>query len=72
VVEPTAGELYLNQESAYAVVTEAGETMTRQRSGMSHSEAMTLAEHLRRRGEVAIVMHVIGAKSYEVDRYPAR
>ena len=61
-----------NQESAYAVVTALGAIEKTERSGLSHVAAMRLAEELRRDGKVAIVMHVVGGKSYEVDRYPAR
>jgi hypothetical protein len=58
----------------YSVVTTRGEgeAQTLQRSGMSHPDAMILAEELRRDGTVAIVLHVMGEKSYEVDCYPAR
>lgn len=58
--------------TTYSVVTARGEIKTLRRSGMSHGEAMILAEQFRRDGAVAIVMHVVGDKSYEVDRYPAR
>jgi hypothetical protein len=59
---------------SYSVVTTRGEgeTQTLQRSGMSHVDAMILAEELRRDGAEAIVMHIIGDKSYEVDCYPVR
>jgi hypothetical protein len=71
-----AGDLWHDEEHAYAVVTARGgrglERPERSRSGLSHVEAMTLAEELQREGEVVTVMHVIGSKSYEVDRYPAR
>ncbi|HTQ41984.1 MAG TPA: hypothetical protein VMI75_04440 [Polyangiaceae bacterium] len=58
--------------TTYSVVTARGEIETLRRSDMSHVEAMILAEELRRDGAVAIVMHVIGDRSYEVDRYPVR
>ena len=59
---------------SYSVVTTRGEgeAQTLQRSGMSHVDAMILAEELRRDGAVVVVMHVVDDKSYEVDRYPAR
>jgi len=58
----------------YSVVTRRGEgeARTLKRSGMSHGDAMILAEQLRRDGAIAIIVHVIGDKSYEVDHYPAR
>jgi hypothetical protein len=40
--------------------------------GLSHSEAMAVAERMQRMGKTARVMHLVGAKSYEVDRYPPR
>ena len=64
--------LWLDEEHAYAVVTADGATQRPERSGLSHAQAMSLADKLRRDGHVVIVMHVIGDKSYEVDRYPAR
>jgi hypothetical protein len=42
------------------------------RSGLSHPEAMADAETFQRAGKTARVMHVLGSKSYEVDRYPPR
>jgi hypothetical protein len=65
-------------EGTYAVVTALGPIVSGARAtqpgrnGMSHAQAMRLAEELRQSGEVATVMHVVGGKSYEVDRYPAR
>jgi hypothetical protein len=41
-------------------------------SGLSHAAAMALAERLFREGKVARVMHQVGDRSVEVDRYPAR
>jgi hypothetical protein len=64
--------LWLDEEHAYAVAMDDGAIRRPERSGLSHAHAMLLAEELRRAGKVAIVMHVIGNKSYEVDRYPAR
>jgi hypothetical protein len=61
-----------HQGRAYAVLTADGVTGRPEWMGLSHSEAMTLAEKLRRDGNVARVMHVVGDRSYEVDRYPAR
>jgi hypothetical protein len=40
--------------------------------GLSHAQAMTVAERLHRAGGIAHVMHIVGATSYEVDRYPPR
>ena len=57
---------------AYAVFTARGAIEKSERSGLSHAEAMTLAEQLMRDGKTATVRHVIGDTSYEVDRYPAR
>ena len=60
-------------EGAYTVVTaDAGGVERPGRSGMAHGEAMMLAERLRHHAAVVRVMHVIGDKSYEVDRYPLR
>jgi hypothetical protein len=64
-----------NQDHAYAVVVASDALKAHERterSGLSHVAAMRLAEELHRGGKVAIVMHVVGNKSYEVDRYPAR
>jgi hypothetical protein len=66
------GDLRRDEQHAYAVITSCGGVDKEQRRGLSHVEAMMLAERLRRDGEVAIVMHVVGDRSYEVDRYPAR
>jgi hypothetical protein len=73
-------DLWVNEGHAYSVAIEAGGAGTASagnitksaRSGLSHVEAMVLAEQLRRQGAVVVVLHVIGDKSYEVDRYPAR
>ena len=64
--------LWLHEEHAYAVVTADGAIQRPERGGLSHAEAMRFADKLRRQGHVVIVMHVVGDKSYEVDRYPAR
>jgi hypothetical protein len=65
--------LWANEGHAYSVAIEANGAITNSaRSGLSHVEAMVLAERLRRQGAVVVVLHVIGEKSYEVDRYPAR
>ncbi len=64
--------VWLDEEHAYAVVIDDGAIRRPQRSGLSHAHAMILAEELRGAGQVAVVVHVIGNKSYEVDRYPAR
>jgi hypothetical protein len=65
-------DLWLDEDHAYAVVTAQSGADKPERSGLSHAAAMTLAEKLRRDGKAAVVMHVIGKKRYEVDRYPAR
>src|SRR5258708_4869602 len=54
------GDLWRNNEQAYAVVTAYGASERPERAGLSHAEAMTLAEELGRDGKVASVMHVIG------------
>jgi hypothetical protein len=64
--------MWTNKEQAYAVFTAHGALETLNRGGLSHVAAMRLAEELRRDGKVAIVMHVVRDRSYEVDRYPAR
>ena len=64
--------LWFHEERAYAVVVGESATAAPERSGLSHAEAMMLAERLEREGKTARVMHVIGDKSYEVDRYPIR
>ncbi len=65
-------DLWRDEEHAYAVVTADRGLETLRRSGLSHVEAMMLAEALWQDGKVAGVMHVVGDRSYEVDRYPAR
>jgi len=67
-------DLWHDEAHAYAVFTAQGAIEKSVRSGLSHAEAMTLAEQLLRDGKTkaATVKHVIGGKSYEVDRYPAR
>jgi hypothetical protein len=64
-----SGNLWLDEERAYAVLTAHDGTARR---GLSHASAMLLAEKLQRDGRVAVVVHVVGEKSYEVDRYPVR
>lgn len=59
-------------KGTYTVVTERGATATPVRSGLSHAEAMTLAEKLRGEGQIVGVMHMSGDTSSEVDHYPAR
>jgi hypothetical protein len=54
---------------SYAVVNEDDAI---ERAELSHVEAMKLAEALRRRGKSLRVMHVVGGRHHEVDRYPAR
>lgn len=64
-------------KGTYAVVTAEG-TLTRgqraqaERGGLSHADAMILAEGLRDRGLIATIVHVVGGRWHEVDRYPAR
>ena len=65
-------DLSHDKAHAYAVFTAQGSIERSERSRLSHAEAMTLAEQLRRDGKIATVKHVIGDTSYEVDRYPAR
>ena len=65
-------DLWRDEAHAYAVFTGQGAIEKSERSGLSHVEAMTLAEQLWRDGNVATVKHVIGGTSYEVDHYPAR
>jgi hypothetical protein len=72
MTDNATGTLWRNENRAYAVVTQQDASGKPVRSGLSHVQAMTLAEELRRSGHVATVMHVIGNKSYEVDRYPSR
>ena len=64
--------VWLDEAHAYTVTTVHGELGRPEQSGLSHVEAMRVAEGLWRGGEMAVVMHVIGDKRYEVDRYPAR
>jgi hypothetical protein len=56
----------------YAVLFMDGADERRGRSGLSHADAMLDAEELQRKGKTARVMHVLGSRSYEVDRYPPR
>jgi hypothetical protein len=62
----------------YAVVTAQGPVAEQNhvarpgRSGLSHADAMRLAEELRDGGQIATIVHVVDGKSHEVDRYPAR
>jgi hypothetical protein len=63
---------------SYAVVTAQGpigehsHVARAGQSGLSHADAMRLAEGLRDDGQIATVVHVVDGKSHEVDRYPAR
>jgi hypothetical protein len=59
-------------ERAYAVVISDSAIRRPEWSGLSQVEAMRLAENLQHGGNIARVMHVVGDKSYEVDRYPPR
>jgi hypothetical protein len=58
--------------SSYSVVTDEGAPSKAEWSGLTHADAMKLAEKLRGQGMIACVMHVVGTRGYEVDRYPAR
>lgn len=71
-IENEVGVARVQEEHAYAVVTRRHAMATSERSGLSHAEAMVFAEQARREGKVASVMHMIGDKTYEVDRYPCR
>jgi S-adenosylmethionine synthetase len=66
------GTRWLDEDHAYDVVSVRGHTEVAERKGLSHPDAMRLAESLRRDGKVAVVKHVVGDQSYEVDRYPLR
>jgi hypothetical protein len=57
---------------AFAVLTADGEPGRQEWRGLSHAAAMVLAERLFREGHVTRVMHQVGDRSVEVDRYPAR
>jgi len=70
--ENEVGAQWIHEERAYAVVTWRDATAKPERRGLSHAEAMMLAEEFRREGQVAGVMHVVGNRTYEVDRYPCR
>jgi hypothetical protein len=61
--------MLLHEEHEYAIGLSDG---TLQWRGMSHAAAMVRAEALQRTGMIVCVMHVVGAHSYEVDRYPPR
>jgi hypothetical protein len=65
-------DCWLDEERAYAVVTVPGAVERPERRGLSHAQATTVAEMLRQKGHVAVVIHVVGEEGYEVDRYPAR
>jgi hypothetical protein len=60
------------QGGAFAVSTEDDAPGMPGRSGLSHAAAMALAESLFREGKVTRVMHHVGDRIVEVDRYPAR
>ncbi len=72
MAENKIGTLWRHAERAYAVVTVQGVMPRPGEGGYSHAQAMTLAEELRSQGHIVQVLHVVGKKSYEVDRYPAR
>jgi hypothetical protein len=67
-----AGALWIDEERAYSVLTWHDAMALPKRGGLSHTQAMKLAEELRREGQVVSVMHVVGNRTYEVDRYPCR
>jgi hypothetical protein len=62
----------LSTGGSYAVVTDKDASSKAEWTGLAHADAMKLAEKLRGEGMIARVMHVIGTRGYEVDRYPAR
>jgi hypothetical protein len=64
--------MILHQEHDYAVDVSGGTLEPPTRSGLSHAQAMARAEILQRAGKVVRVVHLVGRKSYEVDRYPPR
>jgi hypothetical protein len=64
-------DLWRSEEHAYSAITAPGGSEMSERKGLSHAQAMTLAEQLRRDGNTVIVKRIVGDKSYEVDRYPA-
>jgi hypothetical protein len=68
----SAGPRAAQQPPGYAVLFMDGADERQGRSGLSHPEAMADAESFQRAGKTARVMHVLGTKSYEVDRYPPR
>jgi hypothetical protein len=70
--DPEALALWIHEERAYSVVTWRDAMAMPERGGLSHTQAMRLAEELRREGQVVSVMHVVGNRTYEVDRYPCR
>jgi hypothetical protein len=68
---PGASDLR-EQRGAFAVSTPDDVLGRPGWSGLSHAAAMALAEALFRDGNVTRVMHQVGDRSVEVDRYPAR
>ncbi len=58
--------------AGYVVLFMDGATERQGRAGLSHAAAMADAEELQREGKTARVMHVLGARSCEVDCYPPR
>jgi hypothetical protein len=65
-------ELHGPIEAAYDIDVVLGSTRTTHKSGISHAEAMRLAEELQRQGKSVRIMHVLPTGRYEVDRYPLR
>ncbi len=59
----------LHEELEYAIALTDG---TLDQRGLSHSEAMNRAEALQKKGMSVFVMHIVGVKAHEVDRYPLR
>jgi lysylphosphatidylglycerol synthetase-like protein (DUF2156 family) len=72
MIEHGVEALWFPYERAYAVVTACWPKATLERSELSHTEAMRLAVGIREEGATVSVLHVIGDKSFEVDRYPPR
>ena len=72
MTEHTSGELWLGRAKGYAVYSAQGTVDKPEHRGLSHVEAMRVAEGLARGGKRVTVRHVVGDKTYEVDRYPAR
>ena len=72
MLDNEGGALWRAEAQGYAVVAAGEATATRERSGLSHTAAMRIADELRRNGRVATVVHQVGDRSYEVDCFPVR